>query len=102
MYAHLGKWLEALRLHAIAPCRYSLRHGGVSHDLMSRGRSVEEAKRRGRWRSDTSLRRYAKESRVLSELRKVSPAVLEFGGAVQQQLHLLLRGSLRLAPPRLD
>ena len=73
-----------------------MRHGGVSHDLMHRLRTVDEAKRRGRWRTDTSLRRYGKETRILSELRKVDARVLAFGELVAHHLADLLAG--RMAP----
>ena len=72
---------------------------GVSHDLMTRSRSVEEAKRRGRWRSDASLKRYGKETRVLSELNKIRAVVLDYGVQVQAQLFHMLAGTLRLPPP---
>ena len=87
-----------LGLEPLAPCRYAMRHGGVSHDLMAKIRSVADAMRRGRWRSDASLRRYAKETRILAELRKVDPRVLTLGALIEQQLPGLLAGTV-LPPP---
>ena len=77
--AHLG-------LQELAPCRYALRHGGASEDLLQRRRSHLEVKRRGGWRTDASLKRYGKESKLLSELRKVPPSTVEFGRTVDARL----------------
>jgi hypothetical protein len=60
---------------------YSLRRGGASEDVLRRRRSLEEVQRRGRWRSQTSVRRYTKEAKILSELRKVKPSLLRCGGS---------------------
>ena len=67
-----------------------MRHGGASHDLLTKSRSVEAVKRRGRWRSDSSLKRYGKETRILSELNKVAPQVIELGEAVAKDIVSLL------------
>ena len=45
---------------------YQLRHGGASHDLLHQTRSYEGVRARGRWRSDSSVRRHAKRSRARS------------------------------------
>ena len=66
---------------------------------MGRFRTVEEAKKRGRWKSDSSLRRYAKETRVLSELSKVNPAVIEYGEALERQVGDILTKRIRPAKP---
>lgn len=62
---------RALGLTALRPCRYSLRHAGASHDFLSRRRSGDEIKRRGRWKADSSVRRYGKESLAMAELHNV-------------------------------
>ena len=46
---------------------YQLRHGGPSHDRRSRTRSLAEVKQRGRWASDTSVRRYEAHARLQQE-----------------------------------
>ena len=81
--------IRYFRLQTLGLCRYSMRHGGVSHDLMVKARTMDEAHRRGRWRTQTSLRRYGKETRVLSELRKVSAHVLAFGNQILRLPSLL-------------
>ena len=95
-----GEGLASLRLEALGLCRYSMRHGGVCHDLMTKFRTLDEAQRRGRWRTATSLRRYGKETRVLSELRKVPTAVLDFGGKILLAMDKILTGTApALMPP---
>eukprot|EP00971_Amphidinium_carterae_P246746 4900539-Amphidinium_carterae.1 len=56
-----------------AQCLYQLRHGGASEDLLSNKRSVSLVKARGRWLSDSSLRRYAKPAQVHRLLHLLSP-----------------------------
>ena len=54
---------------------YRLRHGGASHDAAARLRTIAEIKRRGRWASDRSVRRYEKRTWLQSEEVKVSPTL---------------------------
>eukprot|EP00973_Karenia_brevis_P065592 9120330-Karenia_brevis.AAC.1 len=88
-----------LDLSALNPCRYALRHGGASEDLLTKTRSVADVKRRGLWRSDSSLRRYAKEARLLSELKKVPKPSLDYGRLVLQNLKAILLGEIPAPPP---
>jgi hypothetical protein len=78
-----------LGLAVISTHLYSLRHGGASHDLLSRRRTPEQVQRRGRWRSEKSLRRYGKETRLLLEMGKVDSSVFDFGERVRNAFHLL-------------
>ena len=57
---------------------YVLRHTGPSHDHLSHLRSLPEIKRRGRWASDTSLRRYEKSSQVTARLESLPVKTLAF------------------------
>ena len=86
----INEAIARLGLEDLGLCRYSMRHGGASHDLLTKSRSVEAVKRRGRWRSDSSLKRYGKETRILSELNKVAPQVIELGEAVAKDIVSLL------------
>ena len=70
---------KCLGLDHLDQSLYCLRHGGASEDLLGHLRSVAAVKRRGRWRSDSPLRRYGKETRLQSVLNSVSPKVLQFG-----------------------
>lgn len=56
---------------------YQLRHGGASFDFVSKARGLEEVRRRGRWRSWTSVRRYEKGSRVSQMLNRLPPEILD-------------------------
>ena len=69
----------ALGLGRLRPCLYGLRHGGASEDLLTKARTVLDVKTRGRWSSDSSLKRYGKQTRLLSELQKVPQEVLHYG-----------------------
>ena len=50
---------------------YQLRHGGASHELLSGARDINGIKKRGRWLSDTSLRRYEKGGRVAQQMARL-------------------------------
>ncbi|CAK9098379.1 unnamed protein product [Durusdinium trenchii] len=54
---------------------YQLRHSGPSHDRMTKARSLVEIKKRGRWLSDSSVRRYEAAARLNQEFQKLPRAV---------------------------
>ncbi|CAK0871903.1 unnamed protein product [Prorocentrum cordatum] len=58
---------------------YMLRHGGASHDYASGCRRLEDARRRGRWRSWSSVRRYEKGSRLGQVVHKLGPVLQAHG-----------------------
>ena len=66
---------------------YQLRHGGASEDLNSKVRDYQPSSKRGRWRTDSSVRRYAKTGKIQKLLQELDPHVLEY-----------CRRSLRLVP----
>jgi hypothetical protein len=90
-----------LNLTALKPTRYSLRHGGASEVRLGRKRSLAEIKRRGRWASDTSLKRYTKETRLMSELVKLDSRIIKYGRENQQDISAFLLGVKRPHPPPL-
>ena len=57
------KTVRALGVKEAVP--YQARHSGPSIDLALRRRDLKSAKKRGRWRTDRSLRRYEKAGRLL-------------------------------------
>ena len=79
-----AQWGRALKGAAVAcglgalgdPCLYRLRHGGVSHDLLFKARSLISAKKRGRWASDRSLARYERGGRINEQLSLLDLGVL--------------------------
>ena len=46
--------------------------------------------RRGRWVATSSVRRYAKETRLLKEMAKIDPLIFEFGQMVEQHFAALI------------
>ena len=85
-----NKSIARLGLQNLGLTLYSLRHGGASHDVLSRRRHILEVKQRGCWASDASLKRYVKEARLQSELNKVPLSVREYGSKILQNLPSLL------------
>eukprot|EP00959_Pyramimonas_sp_CCMP1952_P090901 1902991-Pyramimonas_sp.AAC.1 len=59
----------ALGINHLRPHLHGMRHGGVSDDLLTQRRSMEQVFRRGRWAVISSMRRYAKETALLRELQ---------------------------------
>ena len=88
-----------LGLDALKPSRYALRHGGASEDLLTGKRDLASIKRRGRWVNDSSLRRYGKETRLLSEVAKIPVAALAFGRVAMSRLPDILLGRYQPAQP---
>lgn len=65
---------------------YSLRHGGASHDLLCQLRPLQEVKRRGRWASDSSLKIYSKETRLIEVMQRVPPETVRRATRLQSVL----------------
>ena len=97
-------WKDAtgyLGLSEVAPARYAIRHAGASHDLLSKHRSLEQIKARGRWQCDASMKRYTKVAKAAQAAHKVPKATLEFGVLAEKRLEGLFNGLFRAAkPPR--
>ncbi|CAK0847713.1 unnamed protein product, partial [Prorocentrum cordatum] len=58
---------------------HCLRHGGASDDLLSRRRGAFQVQVRGRWASVKSLKRYGKETKLLSEISSVHGDAFRLG-----------------------
>jgi len=93
---------DRLRLRSLAPCLYSLRHGGASEDLLRRLRSPTEVMNRGRWRSNSSLKRYGKEAKLGAQLRLVPPQVIKLGESLEPVVGQMFAGTVRPNIPVLD
>ena len=84
----------------LKPVLYSLRHGGASHDILCRHRTIVEVKRRGRWRSDSSLNRYEKATFALAELAKMPDELIQYSLFIENNLaELFLDKRTRPPPP---
>ena len=75
---HLQEVGKRLGLNGVHP--YPLRHGGAAEDLNGRLQDHTAVKARGRWSTDTSLRRYTKVGKVqrMMLMNQVSPGALEY------------------------
>lgn len=79
----------------------SLRHGGASHCALARNRSVVSIKKRGRWRSDASVRRYEKAALAQHEIHRVTEPAVTYGRRVHSRLQQYMLGLLPPpVPPR--
>eukprot|EP00435_Cladocopium_sp_Y103_P020803 s2513_g5.t1 len=76
---------------------YQLRHGGASDDLNCKARDFQAVRERGRWRTDSSVRRYAKTGKIQKLLQEMSVHHLEFCRWAQSNMQKVLLGKV---PPR--
>lgn len=90
---------ESLKLGHLNSCLYTLRHGGATHDIMTRRRSMLEVKQRGRWGSDQSLKRYVKLARLQTEISKVPLEIREYGLQILKDLPNILNAKLTPCNP---
>ena len=88
-----------LGLEPLRPTRYALRRGGASEDLLGGTRTLDSVEKCGRWRTDASLRRYSKETKLLSEIAKIPPDTVELGRRALENMPAVLAGQLNLQPP---
>lgn len=77
-------------LSHLRPVLYSIiRHDGASEDLLRGTRSLSNDFRRGRWRSWSSVRRYGKEAKLLTEIAKVPAPLLRYGRVFERDLEMM-------------
>ena len=67
--------LESLGLCRTHSVLYQLRHSGPLYDRMTKQRSLLEVKKRGRWLSDSSVKRYEASARLNQEFQKLPRSV---------------------------
>ena len=97
-----GRMAEISGVSDLRPHPYSVRHGGASHDYLTEKRTLEQVRLRGRWRCETSVRRYLKASRAMKEEGDLGKATLKYGQHVSDTLDAILSGREPApAPPRL-
>ena len=90
--------IKKITLTTLKASRCRPRHGGASEVLPSRLRSALVGTRRGRLRSESSLRRYGKETNLLAGMRGIDPLVIEYGRLNMGNLVGLLSGRVRVNP----
>jgi len=91
-FARCGRMLNLGDVHP-----YHLRHGGATHDLTSGHRDHSSVKARGRWKTDQSVRRYAKTGRVQQLLNRMSAAQIAYCRWSEQNMSKVFAG---LIPPK--
>ena len=81
---------------------YQCRHGGAAHDLMGKYRARGDIQVRGRWHTETSLKRYTKTGKVQQMVKDLAPAALAFANRSLGALANVLGGrAAALTPPDL-
>ena len=99
--AHITSTAKELHLGSLQVDSYTLRHGGASADRLTDRRSLAEVKRRGRWRSDTSLRRYEKSTIVLRQVALMSAEIVKYAQRIELNLGRYMLGETTCpAPPK--
>jgi hypothetical protein len=81
------------------PMPYQLRHSGPSIDFSDGSRTLAGIKRRGRWRTDSSLRRYEKGAQLTRTLRRLSVAARDFVVRSSRVLPEVVAGRARASLP---
>ncbi|CAE7232165.1 unnamed protein product, partial [Symbiodinium sp. CCMP2592] len=82
--------LELKGLGELQP--YRLRHGGASHDFVSKLRDLASIQMRGRWRSQSSVRRYQKGGRLTQLMQTLTPHVKRAAESAVRKLPAALAG----------
>ena len=104
------QWQSAmLSLGVKDACLYQHRHGGASHDALSKSRPLLEIMQRGRWQATSSLLRYAKPGKVHRMFEMLDGPTQKFAEWCAAHLQEVVEGSLpaplppslggRLPPP---
>ena len=83
---------------------YQVRHGGPSRDALLRRRDLTEIRKRGRWVTSASVRRYEKHGRMQQALGRTPPPVMEYCKLAAANIGEWLRGpqSAVATPPGLQ
>ena len=88
-----GEAAKELRVQDIVTSLSQLRHGGVASDLLNKRRTFGEAKKRGRWATDASIRRYDKHGWIGLQWRQRTPAAQQQAEALAGRAPLLFASS---------
>jgi hypothetical protein len=93
------KALEWLSLPGWGFSLYSCRHGGPSEDVCGNFRSLEVVKRRGRWASESSLRRYEQRGRLHVVYSHVPRQLMSFCISIEKNFEALVLNQVSLQKP---
>jgi hypothetical protein len=78
---------------------YQTRHGGATRDILMQRRDLEEVRKRGQWRTYSSLRRYEKSGRLQQVLQTTPARVLQYCQGMEDRLLQILLGPASSVPP---
>ena len=79
---------------------YQARHGGASIDALLRRREWSAIKKRGRWKTDTAMKRYEKRGRLQQLLAHTPRATMSWCLGAADNVKAWLRGApFHVAPP---
>ncbi len=95
----MRKSADECRLSDMGGTPYLWRHTGPSIDFLEKRRLETDIKRRARWGSDSSLRRYQKATLALRQASKVPTAILQYGKDVEKSLAQYMFGLAALPQP---
>ena len=90
--AGVKRVLKEVGVEMGVPHLYRVRHGGASFDFSTKARTLEEVRRRGRWRCHASLRRYEKGSRLAQLLENLDGATLQHASRCAQHIYDVVAG----------
>ena len=76
------------------PVLYMARHTGASLDRLENRISLEEVRRRGRWRAESSVRRYEKRALIQEVYASLADEQRRYCQRAEQQLVRMLRRKL--------
>ena len=77
---------------------YMARHGGASDDRATKVRTLDEVRKRGRWLSESSTRRYEKHGKLQGRLAKMPRGLLQHREACAAAVADVM--AFRVVPPR--
>ena len=66
---------------------------------MTKRRPLGEIKKRGRWLSDQSVRRYEKSAMALRLLQRLPDATVDYGLVIESKLEAIMLGRAKAPPP---
>ena len=95
----MRKSADECRLSDMGVTPYLWRHTGPSIDFLEKRHLETDIKRRARWGSDSSLRRYQKATLALRQASKVPTAILQYGKDVEKSLAQYMFGLAALPQP---
>ena len=90
------KSLAMLSLGSYHFSPYSVRHARPSNDFLHHRRDLADIKNRGRWKSDSSVRRYTKATKLQQLAQEIDLRVTNYGNAVMANIDEIMAGRAEL------